>query len=201
MIRPLILSCVMLSLGGCGAISALSKAGRTLDNYELRGQQTAPARANNRGLQLIVEPPVVASSLDTARILIRPSATEVQYLPDGQWTDTPAKMLQTALVRELDDTGAFGYVGRVPLGQGGDEAIISEIIAFEAQLQPGGGVVTRMRVSAKIVREADLRIRSTRSFDVTVPAASTKTADLVAAMQSGMVQLVGQMRQWTLATL
>lgn len=195
------LICATAALPGCGAIGALNKAGRTLDAYELRGELPPARPPAPGGLHLIVEPPVVAASLDTDRILIRPNRLQVQYLPDARWSDPPAKMVQAALVRQLDATGRFGYVGRTPLGAGGDVALISDIIDFEAEVGAGGAVTTRLRVSARLVQESDLRIRAARSFEVSVPARSTDTADLVAAMDAAMTRLVGQMVGWAVASV
>lgn len=198
--RPLLLV-VLLALPSCGVIGALTKATTPLDAYELRGNLPAVQPSARGQLHLIVEPPVVAASLDTDRILIRPNGLQAQYMPDGRWTDPPSKMLQTALVRELDAAGKFAYVGRTPLGPGGDYALLTEIIAFEAQLDATGNPSTHVRLLARLVRERDLAIAATRVFATTVPVPTTATPDLVRGLDAALSQITAQMTDWTLSAL
>lgn len=203
MTRPALLAALALLtfLPGCAALGALTGGGASRDAYELRGNLPPARTAARSGLHVIVEPPVVAGSLDTERILIRPNRIQAQYLPDGEWTDTPARMLQTALVREIDGTGAFRYVGREPLGAGGDYALLTEITDFQAELGPGGVVVNHLRISARLVRERDVEVVAQQLFEASVPAASTATTDLIPALDTAMNAVVGQMTAWTVATL
>lgn len=196
MIRPMLIPLICLTfLAGCGGLLG---GGPARDAYELRGNiAPAPQAARPRALHLIVEPPIVAGSLDSDRILIRPNARQAQYLPDAAWTDTPAAMVQTALVREIDATGAFLYVGREPLGAGGDYALLTEIVDFQPEITDAG-VVTHLRINARLVRESDLRIAGIRSFQARIPTANTDTANLIAALDLGMAQITGQMTGWVL---
>jgi len=198
--RLALMLAALAALPGCAAISALS-GGPARDAYELRGNLPAARPAARTRLHVIVEPPIVAGALDTERILIRPNRLQAQYLPDGAWTDPPAEMLQTALVREIDATGAFRYVGREPLGAGGDYALLTEITDFQPEVTEGGGIVVRLRVVARLVRESDVEVVANRMFETTVPAASTATLALVAALDAGMNRVVGEMAAWTVGAL
>lgn len=201
MILRILLLLTPLVLSSCGAVGALSRAATPLDAYELRGNVPAVQKPSRGRLHLIVEVPVTAASLDTDRILIRPNALQAQYLPDGRWTDPPSKMLQTALVRELDGTGAFAYVGRTPLGAGGDYALLTEITAFEGQLDPEGRPSVHLRLSARLIRETDLAVTSSRTFDVTLPVATTATVDLVRGLDTALSQMTAQVVSWAMAAL
>lgn len=193
---------VIALLGGCSAISALNSAAKPLDAYELRGNQPPEIVSRRSNLHVIIEPPVVGGALDTDRILIRPTRLQAQYLPDGRWTDKPADMLRTTMVREIDATGAFRYVGRTPLGAGGDYAVLTEITDFQAELTPPDDIAgTHLRVSAKIVREADLQIVAQRVFETRSPAASTETDDLVTSLDRGLSDIVGQITVWVVGAL
>lgn len=203
MTRPALAAlAVLILLPGCAALGALAGGGGAArDAYELRGNLPPDRPGARSALHVIVEPPVAGGSLDTERILIRPNRVQAQYLPDGEWTDTPARMLQSALVREIDGTGAFRYVGREPLGAGGDFALLTEITDFQAELGPQGQVATHLRISARLVREMDLEVVAQQVFEVSVPAGSTATADLIPALDAAMNQIVARMTAWTVATL
>ncbi|WP_374300271.1 ABC-type transport auxiliary lipoprotein family protein [Paracoccus sp. (in: a-proteobacteria)] len=195
------LSAVLLLLGlaalpGCGALSALQGEPER-DLFELRPPAAMTGCGRARIGDLIVEPPKARGTLDSDRIMIRPSALQTQYLPDAQWGEPVPEMLQRLLVQSFGATGSFGYVGRAPLGLSGDYALISEIEDFNAELTADGAVV-RLTVAAQMVSEMDADIVSRGRFAATVPAASTRTADLIPAFDAGARQVVTQMTQWGL---
>ncbi|TGN57826.1 hypothetical protein E4L95_13040 [Paracoccus liaowanqingii] len=188
---PLIL--LIATLPGCGALSAL-QGEPDRDLFELRPPPALTCSRSRVG-ELVVEPPKARATLDSNRIMIRPSALQTQYLPDAEWGDTVPAMLQRLLVQSLGATGAYGHVGRAPLGLSGDVALISEIGNFNAELAPEGALV-RLTVEAQMVSEMDAQVVSRASFSVAVPAAGTRTADLIPAFDTASQQLVAQMTEW-----
>ncbi|WEF24537.1 ABC-type transport auxiliary lipoprotein family protein [Paracoccus sp. S3-43] len=167
------------------------------DVFELRPPAALTGCGRASIGDLIIEPPKARSTLDSNRIMIRPSALQTQYLPDAQWGETVPETVQRLLVQSFGATGSFGYVGRSPLGLSGDYALISEIEDFNAELAPDGTVV-RLTVGAQMVSELEAEIVSRGRFAAIVPAASTRTADLIPAFDAAARQLVAQMTQWGL---
>ena len=192
---PAVLIAALSTLPGCGALSALQGEPER-DLFELR-PPAARSCGRARIGELVVEPPTARGALDSDRIMIRPSALQTQYLPDAQWGDTVPAMLQRLLVQSLGATGSYSQVGRAPLGLSGDYALISEIQDFNAELTPDG-VIIQMTVDAQMVSEMEADVISRGRFAATVPAASTRTADLVPAFDAGARQLVTQMTDWGL---
>ena len=186
-----------LALPGCGALSAL-QGEPDRDVFELRPPSDVPKKCGRgRVTELIIELPKTRGTLDTERIMIRPSALQTQYLPDARWGDTVPVTLQTLLVRGFGAYDVWTHVGRVPLGTAGDYAIISEINDFNAEVS-GDGAIVKMTVDAQMVREADATVVSRGHFVTSSTAASTKTADLVPAFDAAGQQLVAQMTAWGL---
>lgn len=184
-------------LPGCAAISAL-QGEPDRDVFELRPPAvTATQCGRSRSTELVIEEPKTRGTLDSDRIMIRPSALQTQYLPDAVWGDTVPVTVQRLLVQALGRYDSFSHVGRAPLGLAGDFAMISEITDFNAEVS-GSGAVVRMTVDAQMVREMDARVASRASFAVAVPAASTKTADLIPAFDQAGQQLTAQMTEWAL---
>ena len=111
-------------------------------------------------------------------------------------------MLQSLMVRAFEDTGALAYVGRRPLGGAGDFALVSEITDFQAELSPDQQSATiRLRLTARMVREADARVLARRSFTATAPAASLETLDIVTAFNAASDQLLKDIVSWGLGTM
>jgi cholesterol transport system auxiliary component len=182
-------------LSGCGTL--LGGATTPLDAFDLRAPQVASvARATGRSL--VVEIPDAGGALDTDRIMIRPNPLQAQYLPGARWTDEAPQMLQTILLRALEDTNALRYVGRRPLGGLGDIALVSELTDLQAEVGPEDAVVARMRITARMVRESDSEVLSSRSFQARVPIASTETMDVVQGLNAASDVVIGEMVDWVL---
>ncbi|WP_372801339.1 ABC-type transport auxiliary lipoprotein family protein [Paracoccus seriniphilus] len=184
-------------LPGCSIISAL-EGGPDRDVFELRAPSFEHTSCGRRHqTELVVELPKTRGTLDSERIMIRPSALQTQYLPDAEWGDTVPVTLQRLLVQGLGSYDSFSHVGRAPLGLAGDYALISEIDAFNAQIN-GDAITVRMAVKAQLVREMDASVVSREAFDIEIPAASSKTADLIPAFDLAGQELTAQMTQWAL---
>ncbi|MGY6696179.1 MAG: ABC-type transport auxiliary lipoprotein family protein [Roseinatronobacter sp.] len=188
-------------LSGCGALSAIGDATTPLDAYELR----APAMPQaGRMLQraLSIEPPSTSGALETDRILIKPNAVQSLYLPGARWSADAPQMFQTVILRAFEDTGALSYVGRRPLGGTGDFALISDITDFQAELsETGNNAVTRIRLTARMVRESDARVMARRSFQSVSPANSTETLDIVEAFNRTSDLVVEDLVRWGLGVM
>ncbi|MBP1805248.1 ABC-type transport auxiliary lipoprotein family protein [Rubellimicrobium aerolatum] len=189
-------------MAGCSALSAVQNATTTLEVYELRAAAGGPvARGAPRPVALIVELPTTSGALDTDRIMIRPGPLQAQYLPDVRWSETAPVMVQRLMLRSIEDTQGFRYVGRRPIGPGGDYALISELTDFQAEaLAPGGAVVT-LRLTARLVREEDVEIVASRTFTATAAVASTGTPALVDGFDRASRLLMNEIAEWTLDAL
>ena len=107
-------------LTACSALTGLGEVSTPLDVFVLELPQDLPRRQGApQSRAIIIEEPTTDGALATERIMIQPNALQAQYLPGVSWTDPAPIMLQTLMVRALDATGAFEYVGRRPLGPGG----------------------------------------------------------------------------------
>jgi len=201
--RAMALGATLPLLGSCGAISALSGAATPADVLELQPPANLPVAT--RGpipRDIIIEEPTTSGALATDRIMIRPGPLQAQYLPDVRWSEDAPVMLQTLMLRALDTTQAFQYVGRRPLGPGGDFAIVTELVDFQAELAPDGDsarVVVRM--ISRIVREQGLDIIATRTFAASAPAASIEDQDLAMAFDAAAGQVISEFTLWALASL
>ena len=201
--RMILFAMLAALLSGCGAISAIGEATTPLDAYDLRAPPEGP-QAQGRPLErdLIVEIPTASGALDTDRIMIRPHPLQAQYLPRSRWSDTTPVMLQTLMLRSIENANAVRYVGRRPLAGAGDFALISELTDFQAELdEETDTAVIRLRLSARIVRESDASIVAARTFTSTAAAPSLETLDLVGSFNDAAEPLLTDLTGWVLASL
>lgn len=203
MFRTTLFALLAAFLSGCGAISALGDATTPLDAYELRAPDDVPAAAG-RALQrdLIIEIPNASGALDTDRIMIRPNPLQAQYLPGARWSDNTPVMLQTLMLRSIENANALRYVGRRPLASSGDFALVSELTDFQAELDTETDSATiRLRLVARIVREADAGIVATRVFTSSAVAGDLETLALVETFNTAAAPLMRDLTGWVMATL
>lgn len=196
--RTLVALGLVGSLASCAAISAVSDATTPLDVYELRAPSSIQASAR-RSLQrdVIVELPTTGGSLDTDRIMIRPDALQAQYLPDVRWSEPTPVMVQTLMLRTIEATGAVRYVARKPLGAGGDFAIVTEVVDFQAEtMDDEEGATVRIRLIVRVVRESDARIIASRTFDTTAEATSTETQVLAETFNTASDAVFTEFASW-----
>lgn len=190
------------ALSGCSALSALSGAATPLDAYDLAAPATSISARTTTARQFTVEIPTTSGALNTDRILIRPRPLQAAYLPDGKWAEEVPVMMQTLLVRSFEDTNAFRYVGRRPLGASGDYALVTDLTDFQAEAAADGKTATiRLRLTARMVREDDAAILSTRSFTSSAQVSSTETLALVEGFNMANQTLLSDVTKWALATL
>lgn len=190
------------ALSGCAAIGALNQASAPLDVFQIRAPQSLPvARGRPQGIDFIVEPPAASGVIDTDRILVRPNATQIQYLPDARWSETAPAMLQTALVEGFERTGAFSFVGRRPLSTSGDVALVSNLTEFHAEIPTGAAAGTvRMTIIVRMVRESDTAILASRSFSRTVAVPDTGTPAIIAGFDAAAQEILRDLTLWVLAS-
>jgi cholesterol transport system auxiliary component len=199
MLRPLLALAIAASLAGCSAISSLNSAAATLDAFELRAPTGVPVARSQQGIDFIVEIPAASGAIDSDRVLVRPTPTQVAYLPDARWTAAAPVMLQSALVETFLRSNAFRYVGRRPLGVSGDIALVSDLVDFGAEVR-GDGAVVEMTLIARLVREEDATITATRTFTRSVPVPDTRSPTILAGFEAASNALLTDVAAWVLAT-
>jgi cholesterol transport system auxiliary component len=198
MLRPILLSLSLALLSGCAAVTALGRASEVLDAYELRGPETVPVARSVQGIEFVVELPTASGAIDTDRILVRPSRTQVQYLPDARWTVPAPQMLQSAMVATFLRTGAFRYAGERPLGVSGDIALVTSLLDFGAVVV-GEGASVEVTLVARLVREEDATITATRTFTQRVPIPDTRTPTLIAGYEAATNAVLAELVTWVLS--
>lgn len=203
MLRPILTALAATAfLSACSAISALNGAATPLESYDLQAPADAPVARSSVARQLVVELPSAPGGLMTDRIMIRPRPLQAQYLTDGQWSAEAPEMMQTLMVRTLEDSNGFRYVGRRPLGSFGDYVLISELTDLQAEAAADGESATiRVRLTARLVRESDASVLATRTFNVAFPVASTETIMLVEGFNSATQLMLKDLSGWVLSSL
>lgn len=185
------------TLGGCSAVSALNSAAQPLDTYDLlpvSGSKTG--RRSSR--TLLVARPEASASIATDRIMIKPDAVSITYLPDARWSDEAPLVLQSLLIRSISGTGRIGYVGRSDGGPIPDTALLVRMDAFNVDVLPNGQMSASVDIALTVLEDRDQRVISTRRFAQTAVAATDTPTAIVAAFQRAFDVLLPGMSDWVL---
>lgn len=185
----------LFALSGCSAIATLNSATEPLETFDLTA--VAGATSGRRTARtLLVVLPEASAALTSDRIMIRPDAVSVAYLPDARWSDELPAVVQSLLIRSIAGTGRVGYVGRSGSGPVPDRALLVRIDAFEVTQGADEVFDVAVSLALTIVNDRDQRIVASRSFGATVQTASAEPRAVVAAFQGLMNELLPQMADW-----
>jgi len=183
-------------LAGCVDVPG---TGPAPDLYNLTPKSTFPPNLPRITSQLVVEEPLASGGLDTARIALSPSLTELKYFAKARWVERSPKMIQTLLVESFENTGKIVAVSRQAIGLRSDFNLKSELREFQAEYLNGRKVPQiRVRLNVKIVKQPRLAIIASRNFERLVPAQSDSMPAIVEAFDLALGKVLRQTVEWSL---
>ena len=151
-----------MAIGGCSLGGMLGGGGKAPASL-LTLTPEAPAtgeftRSANAGQSVTVSTPVISKELRTTRVPVRVSPTDVQYVIDAQWVDTPdrlfadliAETIRRTTNRVVLDPGLTGLdPGLIVSGElqsfGYDAATGQAVVRFDGALSTAGGTRVETR--------------------------------------------------------
>ena len=184
-----------LTLNACSLGSLLGGGGKVPPTLLTLTPEALPPgeirRAAAAGETVTVSVPVIGKELRTVRIPVQMSPTDVAYVKDVQWVDTPDRLFQDLLAETITRTTARVVLdpkqagldpGLVVSGQlqqfGFDEALQSVVVRYDAALSTAGG--TRVE---------------TRRFEAQVPA-TTERGSVGPALNRAANQVAMEVAGW-----
>lgn len=191
---------ILVSLSGCSTLTSLNAAAKPLDTYDLR---PAAGSKNGRRTQrtLLVARPQASAALASDRIMIKPDAASITYLPDARWSDELPAMVQSLLIRSVAETGRVGYVGLSGAGPVPDTALLVRIDAFEVSARGAGGFDVTVDVDLTLINDREQSVVATRRFSGSTQSSSDQPADIVSQFQTLMNDLLPNMSDWAIQRL
>jgi cholesterol transport system auxiliary component len=198
--RRMALVGAICSLGGCSAISSLNASAEALDTYDLQ-----PAAGSVTGGRiprtLQVALPQAPAALVSDRIMIKPDAVSITYLPDARWSDEVPALLQTLLVRSIAATGRAAYVGSAGSGPVPDKALLVRIDAFEVVVSNEGTFTAQVDFDLSVINDRDQRVVGTRRFSQSQQVVDDTPASIVSGFQALMDGVLPAMSDWAIRQL
>lgn len=173
--------------------------GKELATYDLSAPvnlEKIPGRTNS---QILVPTPTALKSLDSEMIVVRPSASEITYLGDAQWSDRLPKVVQDKLIQTFENSGRIRSVTKPGDGVVVDYKIVAQIRHFELVTAKGNHAIVEL--SVKIINDRTGRVRASRIFEATAPASTFSPSDGVKALDQASDQALREILAWVVDVL
>ena len=148
--------------------------------------------------QLVLEPPVADAGLNTTRIALQRSPTEIEYYASSGWADRAPLMMQTLLVESFENSRRIVSVGRESIGLRADFILKSELRELQAVYYNGGLPEAWVSINAKLVEMPRRAIVASESFEAKVTATTDAVPEIVAAFDAAAGKVLRRLVEWTL---
>lgn len=190
----------LVAMGGC---SGFIPTGPAPNLYNLTPKDTFSNDLPVVEQQVVVEEPLAAGGLDSNRIALRPSATELKYFANSRWTERAPKMVQTLLVESLENSGKIVSVGRQAIGLRSDFNLKTELREFQAEYfdSSSENPNVRVRINVKVVAQPQQKIIASRSFEDVQTSEGTSMQAIVTAFDRALGKVQKRMVEWVVTVL
>lgn len=175
------------ALGGCSLLSSTP----AVDTFDLRKPEVVALR-KERALQVLVPEPTADHALDTERIVVRPSPSQIAYFSGAQWADRLPRLIQARLVESFDASSRFRAAGRPGQGLAIDRQIVTEIAAFDYD---AGNARVEVALSVKLMDDRTGRVLASERFRAE-EASSDDAKAMVAAFDRAQLRVLGEIVAW-----
>ncbi len=183
-----------LALGAC----QLPGGGEPPQIYTLSPKSTFAADLPRVEWQLIVEAPISAASLNTARIVVQRSALQIDYFARSNWSDTAPLLVQTLLIESFENTGKIVAVSREATNLRADYLLKTELREFQAEFDGSGLPQVRVRINGKMVRLPERTIIASLTSERVIRAEKSDMASIVDAFDEALGKVLKEQVDWAL---
>ncbi len=190
--KLIVIAALGLTVSGCILLSP--PPSRTFD----LSAPTDISKLRGRAGQLLIVEPSALQALAGNGIVVRPSASELNYYPRAQWADNLPKLIQAKVLESFEATGRAKAVGKPGDGLVIDYQILSNLRAFEFDAITQ---TANIDISVKLVNDRTGQVVGTRGFSASAFAPSDTIEDAVFALDDAMDEVISDIVRWTLARI
>lgn len=144
--------------------------------------------------------PTGAQALNGLRIMVSPTPGELQAYRASSWAQTPGAMIETSLMRTLEDSGKIASVSRQGSGASANYRLLLDLRDFRSDYAGGATPSATIEVNAKLLHLSDQAIVGSRSFRIVQPASGVEPAQVSTAFGQALSSLAHDISGWTLDT-
>ena len=184
-----------LAIGGCSVSSLLGGGGKPPATL-LTLTSEAPAtgeftRAAPAGESVTINAPVISKELRTVRIPVQVTPTDVQYVADAQWVDTPDRLFANLLAETIRRTTNRVVLDPAVTGLDPGLLVSGQLHSFGYDAASGQALV---RFDATLSTAGGTRVEN-RRFEASVPSAGT-AQDIGPALNRAANEVATEVATW-----
>ena len=195
LLRNFVPIAAVVALGGCSLSSLTGGGGKTPVTLQtLTSEAPDPGnivRSANAGQAVTIATPFVGNELRTLRVPVQLSPTDVQYVTNLQWVDTPDKLFQSLLEETVRRTTNRVVVNPNQAGLDPGVVVHGELERFGYDAQTGQVTVA---YSGTLSSPDGAQVQ-TRRFVASAPADGTG-ASVGPALNHAANEVAQQVAQW-----
>ncbi|MEF2550985.1 ABC-type transport auxiliary lipoprotein family protein [Aurantimonas sp. A2-1-M11] len=165
------------------------------DTYEISPPPLGEPRDGPSRRQLLIPEPTAVETIDSKRIIIKPSPNSIQFLGESQWSDRLPRLVQLRLLQAFENTAAIGAVGVPGQGLAIDYQLLMEIRRFEVDVT--GAATAEVQISVKVLNDRNGSVIRTRIFNAQAPVVGTGNPAFVAALDAAFERISAEIVAWT----
>lgn len=196
--RLLLAASLATLLGGCSILGSGDKNPVTL--YSPTVQVKVDPSWPQADWQLVLAKPSAARMVDSPRINVRPTPSELEIYKGASWAQPATDMIEDTLLRGFEDSGRIHGVARVAAGIRADYKLSTDIRRFESDYQGQPTPTVVIEINAKLIDVTNQRVVADRTFRQLQPVGSTDVSSVAAAFERGLQQVAQDVVGWTLTS-
>jgi cholesterol transport system auxiliary component len=189
--------CLMIS--GCGPIVQIGGNDKPPASLLTLSATAPPAAALatpvKRGDTIAVELPGVPATLQTLRLPVTTSPTQVSYLVGATWAEQPNRQFQRLLADTLSAAG-LSVIDNRQSPVAAAHSLTGTLHRFGLDVQDPANPVVRVRFDAQIVNPRAPETVRLRRFDASEPAPDQRPASVAAALNRAANRVAGDVAAW-----
>jgi cholesterol transport system auxiliary component len=195
LLRKLMPFAAAVALGGCSLGSLLgggAKGPTTLGTLTPEAPDPGNIVRNaSAGQAVMIQTPVISNELRTVRVPVRLTPTDVQYVTNLQWVDTPDKLFQNLVEETVRRTTNRVVLDPNQTGINPGVVLQGQLERFDYDAQSGQVIVA---FNGSLSSPDGTQVQ-TRRFMATAPADGT-SASVGPALNRAANQVARQIAQW-----
>lgn len=176
----------VFTLAACGPILPQGAPAPRLFTFQAPRQVQAGAQSP---YTLQIAAPQAHPGLDSARIAIRKSGQEMDYVADASWSGALPLLVQSGLVEAFENARAMRAVGSDLVLFKPDYVLAAEIRDFQVEYHDAGAPRVRVRLVTRVIQSESQLISATYSYEEMQPASANTLSDIAAAFDAAFARV------------
>ena len=195
---PSLMTALLCALLLAGCANVIPGRGVPPKLFSLSPKSTYSAGLPTVSWQLVVEVPITAETLDTARIALSRDRYTLDFYGNARWAERAPVMIQTLLVESFENTEKIVAVARQATDLRADYVLKTDLREFQAELSGDGRPTVRVRINAKLVKMPERIIIASFKSERAVEAESGDLIAVVRAFDTALGKVLKQVVEWAL---